>query len=219
MSYNGTLLQANSSSSSTILQRQVFNENDEDVKCHEHDHLHPPQNRETVRYNSYGSTCQGNIRVITCRPYDPPWAMFLPTMRSQIGCDKNYVCRQNGVRRTRFGTAMRPTTSCVQNPSLKVWVVGGREIGEKCCSKFTLQPAGTGRTVRFHEWAFNAVTGLYKQVKWMYVKVNGAYYKSAQTISDWTIEVPGIKGTDNLELCAFPLTGDELKVAAQFTVL
>ncbi|TDZ38879.1 hypothetical protein C8035_v006874 [Colletotrichum spinosum] len=197
----------------------IYNEIDEDTKCHEHDGPNAHGGSDIFHYNSYGSVCAGSNRQITCRPYTPAYAQFYPTLQSTIPCQTGYVCRQNGFRQTRFGDS-KPYTTCVFNSALKTWVVGGREIGEKCCQKFKIPSAGGGKTVRFHEWAVNAATGIYKQVEKMYVKVNMAYYKSISgPVSDWTGDVGGIKATDDLELCAYPLTGDELKMSAQFTIL
>jgi len=39
----------------------------------------------------------------------------------------------------------------------------------------------------------------------MYLKVNGAYVKSATGISDWTFTYASVTSTDNIELCGTAL--------------
>jgi hypothetical protein len=53
----------------------------------------------------------------------------------------------------------------------------------------------------------------------MYLKINGAYVRSASGISDWTFTWSGIKSSDVLELCGTAKDNNpELELQAQGTI-
>lgn len=216
MSQNGSSPPSFGTDDLQLLRRQYV-ENDEDIKCAEHDENVMGSD---VLHTSWGTVCGGPVRRITCRVYEPEF-MVNPqdTVTSLLYCPDGFVCRQDGVRTTRFGD-MKPTTSCVLSGQIVSWVIKTRELGEKCSVKFGLPSAGGGKTVKFHTWAWNDSTGLFTELKWMYVKVNGAYVRSVTRVSDWTISYDGIKSSDALELCgtAWPDT-PELELQGQSTVL
>ncbi|TDZ39202.1 hypothetical protein C8035_v006263 [Colletotrichum spinosum] len=200
-----------------ILPRQ-YQSSDEDIKCQDdHDRSLPPANRVILVYYAWGSICQDATRVITCRFYEPEFLRGVdrPDLLSHIVCPKGQVCRQDGARQTKFGDP-RPRTTCVPVPTIKQIFL--RELKEACL-RFPLPSTGNKKRIRVHEWAFVPISGLYRQVKWMYLKVNGAYVKSAQFISDWTVELSGVASSDNFEVCAFPQTGDPITVDVQVTIL
>lgn len=127
------------------------------------------------------------------------------TWQSTLVCEPGYVCRQLGEQRTRFRD-QKARTDCVLSGAIRTWVITARELGEKCSSKFRYPSAGAGGSVvRFHIWAWDITSGLFVKLKWMYLKVNGAYVKSATGISDWTFTYASVTNTDNIELCGTAL--------------
>lgn len=200
------------------LDRRQYIENDEDIKCGvDHDFA---QEGVQLLFNSWGSVCAGPARLITCRLYEPLMVEPRETDLSLIYCPEGFVCRQDGVRQTRFGDE-KPITDCVLSSAISTWVIKKRELGEKCSIKFRYPSAGSsGKAVSFHLWAWDVSTGLFTELRWMYLKINGAYVKSATRISDWTVSYSSVKSTDNIELCG-TTWGDnpELRLQSQGTLL
>jgi hypothetical protein len=182
------------------LDRRQYVEIDEDTKCGlDHNFV---QLGVQLLYNSWGSHSDGPARRITCRVYSPENMRDTETTEPlTIMCQNGGVCRQDGVRQTRFGDE-KPSTDCVLSSTITSWVIKTRELGEKCSAKFRYSSAGAaGTSVKFHIWAWDMSTGLFVQLKWIYLKINSAYVKSAFDISDWTISYTGIKSTDIIETC------------------
>jgi hypothetical protein len=123
------------------------------------------------------------------------------TWQSTIPCQSGYVCRQLGEQQTRFGDE-KARTDCVLSGAIRTWAITARQLGEKCSLKFRYPSARAGGSVvRFHIWAWDLTSGLFVKVKWMYLKINGAYVKSATGICDWTFTYAGVTDLDDIELC------------------
>lgn len=202
------------------LDRREYVEIDEDTKCGV-DHNFVSLGTQLL-FNSRGSRCAGRARLVTCRVWSPPEylvnheAAYIET--STLWCAQGHVCRQDGARKTRFGDE-KPRTDCVLAGEISTWVITTRQLGEKCSPKFRFAQAGGGSGVKFHLWAWNMSTGVFAQLKWMYLKINGVYVKSAAQISDWTVYYYSIKSTDTLELCGTAWGNDfNLELQSQGTV-
>ncbi|KAK0121461.1 hypothetical protein ONS95_009755 [Cadophora gregata] len=183
-------------------ERRDWVANDEDHACAELDHMIGQQH---VRFASWGAVCRGTRRRIRCRAYTPDF-MNDPedTIVAFPDCTGVYTCREEPLRLTTFGDE-KPSTSCVVTKQLSTWSINKGLIGEKCLNKFRYPSAGTvGKSVRFHTWAWDQDTGIYTELKWMYIKVNGAYVRSTTRVSNWTVTYGGIKDKDVLGFCGTP---------------
>jgi hypothetical protein len=201
------------------LDHRDYVENEEDAKCRttfDFESL-----GDLVKHTNVGSVCADTSRVISCRIYTPQDLVDPKEIKiTTLACLPGYACHQDGVRLTRFGDR-KPTTHCVLNREISSWVIQRSHLGEKCSRKFSYSEIEAGQTapVEFHLWSWNTASGLFEQLKWMYLKINGAYVRSASGISDWTFTWSGIKSSDILELCGTAkLNSPELELQAQGTI-
>ena len=115
-----------------------------------------------------------------------------------------------------------PRTDCVRDNEITSWIVKARQLGEKCSRKFRYPGLVSPERdkVKFHIWSWDVSVGKFDELKWMYLKINGAYLESAAAISDWTFFYNGIKSTDDIETCGTAWANSpDLELQSQGTVL
>nr|QNA42592.1 secreted in xylem 13 [Fusarium oxysporum f. sp. pisi]BDB04140.1 secreted in xylem 13 [Fusarium oxysporum f. sp. pisi]BDB04141.1 secreted in xylem 13 [Fusarium oxysporum f. sp. pisi]BDB04142.1 secreted in xylem 13 [Fusarium oxysporum f. sp. pisi]BDB04143.1 secreted in xylem 13 [Fusarium oxysporum f. sp. pisi] len=160
---------------------------------------------ETRTFGSTGSVCAGPFRRITCACCFTTYPITdndVPRMDG-IYCPKWEVCKQEPQRWSKWGKLV-PHTSCVQAKKLtEILIATKKVVKEYCTPKRWLPSTGKGKNAKFHAWAYNYSTGQLTKLKWMYLKLDGQYAKSASGISEWGLTY-SVNEHNAIELCGYP---------------
>ncbi|XP_014558811.1 hypothetical protein COCVIDRAFT_35860 [Bipolaris victoriae FI3] len=170
----------------------------------------------TLSYASRRSLCSnGGRRIIECQLCYGLGVAFPSAIYVEYQtCGGTKTCAQGEERYNRWGRR-EPFSNCVPTDTIfRAIIAKGSALREYCTSKFTFSSAGggKGRNFAFKSRLYNSDTGDREPAKWMYLKIDGAYARSAQSVEDWSTTFE-INQNDKVEMCAYPFdTGMNLEL-------
>nr|ALQ80836.1 secreted in xylem 13 [Fusarium oxysporum] len=98
---------------------------------------------------------------------------------------------------------MHPITDNNAKKLTEILIATKKVVKEYCTPKRWLPSTGKGKNAKFHTWAYNYSTGQLTKLKWMYLKLDGQYAKSASGISEWGLTY-SVNEHNAIELCGYP---------------